>query len=136
MEPRKTKPFIYGSEEPWGLLLKMSVPSVVSSLIMLVYNMADVFFIGQLQDRLQVAAVSLCSPLFTLLSAVGVLFGNGGCLRAATLLGQGKRDEVRSVTAFCCSGFRREKSRRMAPRRAFTNRSSCSWFSMAKSSCL
>ena len=104
MEPEKTKPFIYGSEGPWGLLLKMSVPSVVSSLIMLVYNMADVFFIGQLQDSLQVAAVSLCGPLFTLLSAVGVLFGNGGCLRAATLLGQGKREEVRSVTAFCCWG--------------------------------
>ena len=102
MESGKAKQSIYKSEGPWGLLLKMSVPSVISSMIMLIYNMADVFFIGQTQDRLQVAAVSLCGPLFTLLSAIGVLFGNGGCLRAATLLGQSKNKEVRSVTAFCC----------------------------------
>lgn len=104
MRSDSSKQLIYESESPLRLLVKLSVPSVVSSLIMTVYNMADVYFIGQLQDPLQVAAVSLCGPLFTLLSGIGVLFGNGGCLQAATLLGQGKRQEVRAVTAFCCWG--------------------------------
>lgn len=104
MKSDSSRQLIYEKESPLRLLIQLSVPSVVSSLIMTVYNMADVYFIGQLQDPLQVAAVSLCGPLFTLLSGIGVLFGNGGCLRAATLLGQGKRQEVRAVTAFCCWG--------------------------------
>ncbi len=104
MKSDSSRQLIYEKESPLRLLVKLSVPSVVSSLIMTVYNMADVYFIGQIQDPLQVAAVSLCGPLFTLLSGIGVLFGNGGCLRAATLLGQGKRQEVRAVCAFCCWG--------------------------------
>lgn len=96
---------IFDTDHPWRLLLQLSVPSVLTTLIMLLYNLADVFFVGQLHDPLQVAAVSLCSPVFSLLSAVGMLFGNGGCIRCATLLGEGKKDAVRNVSAFCFWGI-------------------------------
>ncbi|MCD7819322.1 MAG: hypothetical protein LUH07_09775 [Lachnospiraceae bacterium] len=49
---------------------KMAVPSVISSLVTVIYNMADTFFVGQTGDSLQVAAVSLTNPVFILLMAV------------------------------------------------------------------
>lgn len=92
---------VFETGRPYRLLWKLSVPSVLTTLIMMLYNLADVFFIGQLNDRMQVAAVSLCSPVFSLLSAVGMLFGNGGCIRCATLLGEKRKDAVKTVAAFC-----------------------------------
>ena len=55
------------------------VPTVISQLITVIYNMADTFFIGQIGDPNQVAAVSLCMPLFLLLT--GMLI----CLESAAL---------------------------------------------------
>ena len=95
---------VFETNRPWRLLLTLSIPSVLTTLIMLLYNMADVFFVGQLNDRMQVAAVSLCSPIFSLVSAVGMLFGNGGSIRCATLLGEQKREQVRAASAFCFWG--------------------------------
>ena len=37
----------------------MAIPSVISSLVTVVYNMADTFFVGQTGDALQVAALWL-----------------------------------------------------------------------------
>lgn len=94
----------FESITPWRLLVKLSVPSLVTTMIMLIYNLADVFFIGQTGDSMMVAAVSLCSPVFSLLSGLGMLFGNGGCIRVATLLGENDRDHAAGVSAFCCWG--------------------------------
>lgn len=57
---------------------KMAVPSVISSLVTVVYNMADTFFVGQTGDPLQVAAVSLTNPIFILMMAFANMFGMGG----------------------------------------------------------
>ena len=95
---------VFDNTSAWRLLWKMSIPSVITTLVMLVYNMADVFFIGQTNDSMQVAAVSLCGPVFSMLSALGMLLGNGGLIRGATLFGEGKKDQVRSVSAFCFWG--------------------------------
>lgn len=95
---------IFDNTSSWGLLWKMSIPSVVTTLIMLIYNMADVFFVGQMDDSMQVAAVSLCAPVFSMLSALGMLFGIGGSIRCATLYGEGKREQIRSISAFCFWG--------------------------------
>ena len=56
----------------------MAIPSVISSLVTVVYNMADTFFVGQTGDALQVAAVSLTNPIFILLMAFANMFGMGG----------------------------------------------------------
>ena len=62
---------------------KMAVPSVISSLVTVVYNMADTFFVGQTGDPLQVAAVSLTNPIFILMMAFANMFGMGGSAAAA-----------------------------------------------------
>ena len=59
----------------------MAVPSVISSLVTVLYNMADTFFVGQTGDPLQVAAVSLTNPIFILMMAFANMFeiGRASC---------------------------------------------------------
>ena len=51
-----------------------AVPAMAAMLMVLIYNLADTFFIGQTHDDLQVAAVSLATPVFLLFMAVGIIF--------------------------------------------------------------
>ena len=59
-------------------VVSLVVPTIISQLITVVYNMADTFFIGQIGDPNQVAAASLCMPMFLLLTGCANLFGIGG----------------------------------------------------------
>lgn len=79
---------------------KMAIPSVISSLVTVVYNMADTFFVGQTGDPLQVAAVSLTNPIFILFMAFANMFGMGGSAMASMALGEKKEKRVRNTSAF------------------------------------
>ncbi len=81
-----------------------AIPTMVTTLIMLVYNLADTFFIGQTGDAVQVAAVSIAMPVFTVLMSVGSLFGMGGNSNISRALGAGKKDRVKHISAFCFWG--------------------------------
>ena len=75
-------------------LRKMILPAVVSQLIVLIYNMADTFYVGQTNDPYMVAATSLILPVFNITLCLA-----GGSL-ISRLLGQGEADEARRVSAF------------------------------------
>ena len=77
------------------------IPSIISMLMVLVYNLADTFFIGQTKDAHMVAAVSLATPAFLFFMAVGMLFGIGGTSLISRMLGQGKKEEAKNVSSFC-----------------------------------
>lgn len=77
------------------------IPSVVSMIMVLVYNLADTFFIGQTKDALMMAAVSLATPAFLFFMAVGMLFGIGGTSLISRMLGQGRADDARHTCSFC-----------------------------------
>ncbi len=79
---------------------KMAIPSVISSLVTVVYNMADTFFVGQTGDPLQVAAVSLTNPIFILFMAVANMLGTGGSAIASRALGKNDKDKARNVSSF------------------------------------
>lgn len=78
----------------------MAIPSVISSLVTVVYNMADTFFVGQTGDPLQVAAVSLTNPIFILFMAVANMFGMGGSAVASMALGEQNQKRMKQVSAF------------------------------------
>ena len=71
---------------------KMALPVVLSMLVSLVYNMVDTWFIAQTQNTALVAGVSLCAPMFTLMVAMGDIFGLGGSSLISRLLGQGEEN--------------------------------------------
>lgn len=79
---------------------KMAIPSVISSLVTVVYNMADTFFVGQTGDPLQVAAVSLTNPIFILFMAFANMFGIGGSAAASMAMGEKNEKRMKQVSAF------------------------------------
>lgn len=82
-------------------VFKNALPAMAAMLMVLVYNLADTFFIGQTHDALQVAAVSLATPVFLIFMAVGTVFGIGGTSVISRALGEGKEDYAKKVCAFC-----------------------------------
>ncbi|MGN0799631.1 MAG: MATE family efflux transporter [Christensenellales bacterium] len=74
---------------------------MLAMLMVLVYNLADTFFIGQTHDALQVSAVSLATPVFLFFMAVGTIFGIGGTSVISRALGEGRREYAKKVCAFC-----------------------------------
>ncbi len=84
------------------LVLNLCIPSVVIMLVMVIYNMADTFFIGQTGDPNKIAAISLCAPLFTVLSGLGTLFGSGGCTCISIAFGKKEYEKIKHYTSFCC----------------------------------
>ena len=86
------------------LVGKLCVPAVLIMLVMVLYHMADVFFIGQTGDANKVAAVTLASPMFSILSGLGVLLGNGGCTAISLSLGKGEYGTIKKTSAFSVWG--------------------------------
>ena len=82
----------------------MAVPTMISMLVVVIYNMADTFFIGQTQDPLQVAAVSLATPVFMIFMALGNLFGIGGSSAISRALGEKHKERAWHISSFCCYG--------------------------------
>lgn len=81
-------------------VLELAVPTIVSLLIGMFYNMADTFFVGQLGDPDQVAAVSLASPVLLVLTAFANLFGIGGASLFSRSLGSKDPATAKRASAF------------------------------------
>lgn len=81
-------------------LRKMILPAVTSQLIVLIYNMADTFFVGQTGNPYMVAGTSLILPVFNLTLCLAGLAGVGGGSLISRLLGRGDEREARRVSAF------------------------------------
>ncbi len=91
-------------------VMTMAIPTITSSLVMVVYNLADTYFVGMLNDPVQNAAVTLAAPVLLAFNAVNNLFGVGSSSMMSRALGQKKYDIVRSSSAFgfwcaLCSGL-------------------------------
>ncbi|HAE14973.1 MAG TPA: MATE family efflux transporter [Erysipelotrichaceae bacterium] len=84
--------------------IKLALPVMMSSVLMLVYNMADIYFIAATGNTDIVAAVSLCAPVFTFLIAIGDILGLGGSSYISRLLGSGRTYDARRISIFCLCG--------------------------------
>ena len=92
---------LFNSGKVSTAVLKNAIPAMVAMLMVLVYNLADTFFIGQTKDDLQVAAVAMCTPVFLMFMSVGTIFGLGGTSVIARALGEGRVDYAKKVSSFC-----------------------------------
>lgn len=85
-------------------LARLAVPTIVSQLITMVYNLADTFFIGSTKEPYKVAAATLAYTLFFILNALSNHFGIGGGSLISRLLGDGKPEEAKGVCSFSFYG--------------------------------
>lgn len=78
----------------------LAVPTILSSLVMVLYNLADTYFVGMLNDPIQTSAVTLAAPVLLAFNAVNNLFGVGSSSMMSRALGRRDYDTVRRSSAF------------------------------------
>ena len=78
----------------------MAVPTIIGQLIILIYNMADTFFIGRTDNPYMVAAASLILPVFNITLSITSIAGVGGSALISRLLGESREDEAERVCSF------------------------------------
>lgn len=81
-------------------VMKLSIPTVLSSLVMVIYNLADTYFVGMLNDPIENSAVTLAAPLLLAFNAVNNLFGVGSSSMMSRALGRKDYDTVYRSSAF------------------------------------
>lgn len=100
MDKSNSKTYLFESMPISKAVLELSVPMVVTSLVMVIYNLADTFFVGMLNDPIQNAAVTLAYPVMLAFNAVNNLFGVGTSSMMSRSLGRGDYEMVRTSSAF------------------------------------
>ncbi|MBQ3973532.1 MAG: MATE family efflux transporter [Lachnospiraceae bacterium] len=78
----------------------MAVPTIMGQLIVLIYNMADTFFIGRTNNPAMVAGASLILPIFNISLSIAGLAGVGGGSQISRLLGERRHEEAERVSSF------------------------------------
>lgn len=84
----KSEKYLFEAMPVARAVATLAIPTIISQVVTMIYNLADTFFIGQIGDPTMVAAVSLVSPWFNLLTALGNLFGLGGSSLISRMLEQ------------------------------------------------
>jgi len=82
----------------------LAVPTIISQLINLIYNMVDTLYIGMTGDAYKTAAVTLAFTVFMMTISFANLFGMGGGSQIARLMGIGRKEEAKHVSAFSFYG--------------------------------
>lgn len=102
MDDKATKNERLFREAPvWKAIAALAVPSLLSILVMIFYNLADTFFIAQLGDTAKVAAVSIVSPVFSIIMALGTMLGVGAGTLLSIAFGAGETDKAKNTASLC-----------------------------------
>ena len=81
-------------------VMTLAIPGVLSSMVMVLYNLADTFFVSMLDSAVQNSAVTLAAPVLLAFNAVNNLFGVGSSSMMSRALGRKDLDTVRRSSAF------------------------------------
>lgn len=83
-------------------ICKLAIPTIMSSLVMVLYNLTDTYFVGLINDPIQNAAVTLIAPVLLAFNAINNLFGVGTSSMMSRALG---RKDNQTVTLCSATGF-------------------------------
>jgi Na+-driven multidrug efflux pump len=84
--------------------LSLVVPTIISQIIIIIYNYADTWFLGRTNNADAVAAINVVMPIFIIMNALANLFGIGGSSLIARYLGRKDPDKAKHVFAFSLWG--------------------------------
>lgn len=100
VQTKNSKIDIFENKPVLQALAIMAVPTIVSQLITLVYNIADLWYIGQTDNPYMVAATSLVATIFLLATAIANIFGVGGGNLVVRLIGSKQEEEAKKVASW------------------------------------
>jgi len=87
-------PSFLGREPIGKMLVKLSWPAVVSTVINMLYNLVDRVYIGNGVGKEALAGLALTMPVMILIAAFGMLGGVGTSAVISILLGENKRSDA------------------------------------------
>jgi Na+-driven multidrug efflux pump len=82
-------------------IIRLALPMMAAMVAQAIYNMSDMFFIGQTGDPVMVAAVSLVFPIFMLSQALGNMFATGSSSYISRMLGLRNTEESKNTSSVC-----------------------------------
>ncbi len=101
MENTKNRKYLFENEKISKAVLTLAIPTIISQLITIIYNWADTFFVGQLNNTYQMAAVTICHPAFMMCTAFANLIGIGGANVISRAMGANKLDRAKKTSTTC-----------------------------------
>ena len=84
------------------LILKLAIPTMISMLVTAFYNLADTFFIRQLNSDSMVAAIGVVMPLMNMIQAIGFYHGHGSGNYISRAFG---RQDLKDAEKMAATGF-------------------------------
>lgn len=85
-------------------VIKQLLPSIASQMVALIYNLADTYFVGKLNDPDQTAAIAVTASSFLMLTAISNLFGVGGASMVAQALGKHDKERAKQISCIAFYG--------------------------------
>ncbi len=95
---------LFEDSSVFSAVMRLALPSVIGQIILVIYNIADTFFVGLTGSDTMITSVTVCMPAFMFLSAISNLFGVGGASVISRSLGQKKADRARHASRFAFWG--------------------------------
>lgn len=97
MNNLKEKQFLFEKMSIPKAVCYLAIPTIISQLITIIYNWADTYFIGQLNDTYQMAAITICHPAFMMTTAIANLLGIGGASAISRALGVNNKERIQKI---------------------------------------
>ena len=104
MSTRTKEKDIFENKPVLNAILDLAIPSVLGQVILVIYNMADTFFVSQTNNNAMITAVAVCMPAYMFLSAISNLFGVGGASVISRSLGEKRDSRAKAASGFSIWG--------------------------------
>ena len=91
---------LFESERPSKALAIMALPTIASQLVILIYNLADTWFIGRTNNPYMIGATSIALTVYLVFASISNIFGVGGGSLMVRRIGEKNNDEARKVASY------------------------------------
>ncbi len=98
--PRENNKEVFETMPIGKALATLAIPTIIGQLVVLIYSLADTFYIGRTNNPLMVAGASLILPVYNICISIAGLAGVGGGTLISRLLGAGDEEQARRISAF------------------------------------
>ena len=95
---------LFENKSPYAAVMKLALPAVLGQIILVLYNMADTFFVGLTGSDASITAVTICMPALMFLLAIANLFGVGGGAAFSRALGRRDMGRCGNIAAHALCG--------------------------------
>lgn len=92
-----------GTQPVGKLLVKLAVPTVISQIVNMLYNIIDRVYIGHIpgEGSLALTGMGICMPIILIISAFAALVASGGAPRASICMGKGDNESAEKILGGC-----------------------------------